>query len=254
MPDLVDHILGVARALEQDTPSMSKISRREQETRLQPSAAASRSALPELRGGAMSPTPGPFVSLFYAVEALQQEPSSYIVQFLASEAGEGTSTVASGFAQAAARHAGKSALVVDCNPFFAGTTSGLVELFRATGSIAGGVRQIPEAPKLSVAHLFQPVDFQHPFCDAAVRDVMQHLKQRFELVVLDCPPATTWLEVSLLLSRFCDGAVLVVRAERTARATVVDTQTALRRAGVNLVGTVLNRASEQVPNMLRNVL
>lgn len=233
---------------------MSKISRREEDARVQPSAAASRSALPELQGRAISPTPSPFLSLFYAVEALQKEPGSYIVQFLASEAGEGTSTVASGFAQAAARHAGKSALLVDCNPFFAGTTSGLVELYRATGSIGGGVHQIPEAPKLSVAHLFQPVDFQHPFCDAAVREVMQHLKQRFELVVLDCPPTNTWLEISLLLSRFCNGAVLVVRAEQTARATVADTQTALCRAGVNLVGTVLNRSSAQVPKMLRNVL
>jgi Mrp family chromosome partitioning ATPase len=254
MPDSIDRIRDIARALEQDTPSMSKISQREDEARLQPSAAASRSTVPESRGRTIAPTPRPFVSLLYAVEALQEEPRPYILQFTASEAGEGTSTVASGFAQAAAQHAGKSALLVDCNPFCAGTTAGLVELFRTTGSTAGGVRQVPEAPRLSVARLFQPVDFQHPFCDAAVRDVMQHLKQRFDLVVLDCPPANTWLEICLLLSRFCDGAVLVVRAERTARATVVDTQKALHRAGVNLVGTVMNRAGAQVPNMLRNFL
>jgi hypothetical protein len=233
---------------------MSRISRRGAEVRVQPSEAVSRTSLGQHPSQVFGPTPTPFVSLLYSLEALRREPGPYVLQFVASESDEGTTTVASGFAQAAACCAGKSVILIDCNPLIAGTTSGLVELFRSTGGIAGGVRELSQAPKLHVAHLFQSTDVQETCCDVAVREVMQHLKQCYELVLLDCPPATISLALTLMLSRFSEGTVLVVRADRTLRALVVETKEALIRAGGNVVGTVLNRSNSYIPSRLRNAL
>jgi capsular exopolysaccharide synthesis family protein len=69
--------------------------------------------------------------------------------------------------------------------------------------------------------------------------VLEELRGRFDLVVLDTPPVLLAPEASVLAAG-ADGVVLVVRAAVTQRAAAQDAAQQLRTVGANLVGAVLN--------------
>lgn len=72
-----------------------------------------------------------------------------------------------------------------------------------------------------------------------MQEVLQELRGRFDLVVLDTPPVLLAPEASVLAAG-SDGVVLVVRAGVTQRAAAQDAAQQLRTVGANVVGTVLN--------------
>ena len=81
--------------------------------------------------GALSPD---FVQLHYAIEALRSEERPILLQFMSAGTGEGTSTVAAGFAAVAAAERPGGVLVVCCAGPASGAPPGtpsLVELARA---------------------------------------------------------------------------------------------------------------------------
>ena len=72
----------------------------------------------------------------------------------------------------------------------------------------------------------------------------------YDYVLLDAPPLLRHAE-GILVSRLCDGVVIVVQAEATRRESLVRAREQLERAEANIVGVVLNRARDHVPAFLR---
>lgn len=66
------------------------------------------------------------------------------------------------------------------------------------------------------------------------------LRERFDCVVVDSPPALALADAQLWAS-LCDATVLVASANRTPRARVQRAQSLLRHAGGRVLGIVLNR-------------
>jgi len=82
---------------------------------------------------------------------------------------------------------------------------------------------------------------------------LEDQRQRHDYVLLDAPPLLRFAE-GVLVSRICDGVVIVVQAGATKRESLVRTREQLERAEANIVGVVLNRARDQIPALLRPYL
>ena len=79
---------------------------------------------------------------------------------------------------------------------------------------------------------------------------LEDQSQSHDYVLLDAPPLLRCAE-GVLVSRLCDGVVIVVQAETTRREILVRVREQLERAEANIVGVVLNRARDHVPAFLR---
>jgi capsular exopolysaccharide synthesis family protein len=79
-----------------------------------------------------------------------------------------------------------------------------------------------------------------------MREVLQSLRTRFDLVLIDTPPAIA-VSDALDLSVQCDGVLLVLRAERTPTEAVQRVVKRLQAAGARLIGTVLVGADLRHP-------
>lgn len=70
------------------------------------------------------------------------------------------------------------------------------------------------------------------------------VKTEFDLVVYDTPPMTVGADAALIAATV-EGVVLVVDAKRTNRFAATRVVDQLRRSGANVLGVVINRASDQ---------
>jgi capsular exopolysaccharide synthesis family protein len=69
--------------------------------------------------------------------------------------------------------------------------------------------------------------------------LLDELRAEYDLIVVDAPPVLPVAD-ALAIAPACDGALLVVRYGRTRRDQLAQTASALRRAEVDVLGTVLN--------------
>jgi succinoglycan biosynthesis transport protein ExoP len=69
--------------------------------------------------------------------------------------------------------------------------------------------------------------------------LLEELDQRYDMVLIDTPPAVM-LSDALILSKFVDGVVLVVREHTASRMLVKQTVGRLQQVGANLLGVVVN--------------
>ncbi|MGB3478224.1 MAG: polysaccharide biosynthesis tyrosine autokinase [bacterium] len=70
-------------------------------------------------------------------------------------------------------------------------------------------------------------------------DVVEKLKEEFEFIIIDAPPALGVADARVL-GRICDGIIVVVMARKTHRDAVLEVKEELKRSGGNIVGFVLN--------------
>ena len=83
-----------------------------------------------------------------------------------------------------------------------------------------------------------------------VSDVLEALRRSFDLIVIASPP-TRRGAFRVLLSRFVDNNVLVVRSGATRKTAAEQAAETIRTAGGNVTGVVLTRHSNPVPRWLR---
>ena len=74
------------------------------------------------------------------------------------------------------------------------------------------------------------------------RFLLDHLKSRFDMVIIDTPPVIPASD-ALLIAPNADGTVLVIRAGHTDRVVVGRTVDQFENAGLGILGTVLNRVN-----------
>ncbi|WP_166824819.1 CpsD/CapB family tyrosine-protein kinase [Thalassoroseus pseudoceratinae] len=75
------------------------------------------------------------------------------------------------------------------------------------------------------------------------------LKSNYDLVIADLPPAGEVSSV-LRIGRYLDGLLIVVESERTRREVVGRLKSQLECTGSRLLGVVLNRRHQHLPNWL----
>ncbi len=203
-----------------------------------------------------------FVRLHYAIEALRAEDRPIVLQFLAATPGEGTSTVATGFATVAAAERPHATLLVDCHGSAAAAVvpmraraeearPTLIEAFRDGLTLRAATW--PDAEGLWRARLGPGVNPLLGLGGTELRALLSRLGESYATVALDCPAASVSPD-GVALSRHCDGSVLVVRAAHARAQAVEETARALGRAGGQLLGCVLNRRRNHLPGWLERRL
>ena len=169
--------------------------------------------------------------------------------------GSGVSTVAAWLAATAATTGDAEVLLVEANF----RRPRLRDVFRV-----GGVQGLGDlADQADLAEAIQPTAIEH----LAVMTVGSHhhtdgielaphlevmldeLKDRFDLVVFDLPPVSE-SSLATRIGSLVDGNILVIEAERVRRQVARRTMETLRRSSAPILGCVLNKRRQHIPQWL----
>jgi hypothetical protein len=202
---------------------------------------------------------GAYTHLLHAVSALNAADWPFVVQFVAVQSGDGTTSVSHGLARAAAVQRGRTVLLVDCrteelpedDPFLA--LPSMLGEFRRDGGIEAALAPAEGEPELLCARMFSLIDTPANVEPALLQALFDRLKEYFAVIVLDCGAAMPSAEV-LGIGRYCDGTVLVLQNEHTSERLAVETRDTIEQLGGHVVGSVLNRRRDRLPPWIRRWL
>jgi Mrp family chromosome partitioning ATPase len=184
-------------------------------------------------------------SLRVTLESALAERSPRIVMFLSSQAGEGTTTVATQFALTLARDERVRTLFMDAHARRPALGADPAQTAAIPRPLATG------GPEVSLQNLdLLPVSDEQRaaglMASNAVRETLEALGGHYDWVVMDGPPALESPDAAVLAA-LADGTVLVVQAGRTKRPVLARSAELLRKAGARVLGTVLNRRRLEIP-------
>lgn len=74
---------------------------------------------------------------------------------------------------------------------------------------------------------------------SAMEKLLEELKNKFDLIVLDTAPLQAVTDAQILSTKV-DGTILVTRAEKTKRESVIEAKNLLDKVGANIIGSVLH--------------
>lgn len=171
---------------------------------------------------------------------------SQVVLITSARPQEGKTTQAANLAWAY-HSMGESVLLVDCD-LRRGRQHALLKLDNGGGMSRMLTGQI--TPDEAILHTEQKGFDAIPrgpiipgstelLCQEGFFALMQVWKERYDRIILDCPPVLG-LSESSSLQRVADGIVLVVRSEKTSMKDVRDAVAVLRKTGAHFFGFVLN--------------
>jgi tyrosine-protein kinase Etk/Wzc len=167
--------------------------------------------------------------------------------------GDGKTTTASNLAVVYARQ-GIRVLLIDADMrrarmhevFDVPRTPGFSDVLDGNAQLQDAIH-MTEIPGLSVMPAGRsPTNPSELLGGDTCKSLLRELSRDFGLVVIDSPPILAASDSSVLAT-MVDGALLVVRANKTMRDAAQRAAVQLRMVGANLIGTVLNDPSNIVP-------
>ena len=178
-----------------------------------------------------------------------------------SRHGEGATTTAAVFASIMVRRRGGRVCVVEANfrspsfdrVFGPHAGGGFAELIRGERSLAD-VTQTTQLPNLfAIGAGAAPMGPSALFDSPGLVAALDQLRASFDFVIFDLAPVNLYGDASIIGPRL-DAALIVIEADYTRIPEVERTRRALERAGVRLVGSVLNRRRSYIPAFLEELL
>ena len=168
-----------------------------------------------------------------------------VIVVTSSEPGEGKSTTAGNLALSIAQGDKKVALI-DCDlrkpslhkKFGLSNTVGLSDVIVGKESISiVGHRYNNNLTVLTSGKI--PPNPSEMLGSKSMKALIEALKKVFDYVILDTPPVQAVTDAQILSTR-ADGTLLVVRAEKTKKESVLNSVNLLKKVNANIIGTVLN--------------
>ena len=191
-------------------------------------------------------------ALRVSLESSLGERTPRVIMFVSPQGGEGTSTVALQFVQVMARDSSIHPLLIDAHvrrPILEIDPTHRAALLDArlqprqsvmAPALQSNLFVVPVSDDLRRTGVFQPVE---------LRQVLDATTAGFDWVVIDGPPVLESPDASPLAS-IADAVVLVVQAGRTKRPVLARAADLLRKAGANVLGSVLNRRVHEIPEFI----
>lgn len=182
-----------------------------------------------------------------------------VLVIAASISGEGATTSTAQLGRVFAREA--PTVLVDSNlrtpalgrQFGAKDQRGLSDMLLAGASIDECLCPTP-IPNLHVIGGGTPTPHPHLlFRTPRLREVIDELRARFTYVLFDCAPLSAYTE-GLYLARQVDGVVMVVHAEATPIEVAYLAKLQAERAGARILGALLTKKREHLPEALSRYL
>ena len=197
------------------------------------------------------------MNLYMNIDSLFDRSSSRLLQFIGSQKGEGTSTIAREFAKTVALQIGKSVLLIDAdrrkpcqhNYFSLQPRNGWVEALQSQHNINDAFHQIGSS-RLHVSPSCNSASFTPEIFDSSEIDIFwQELKNRFSLIIVDSPPLADSPD-GLAFAPHADGVILVLEAEKTRSSVAENLKARISQVGGRIVGIVFNKRKYYIPSFI----
>lgn len=185
-----------------------------------------------------------------------QDNALHAVMFCGIEHGDGTSWISAQVARTVAAQGIGTICAIDTNfrsptlhtYFDIRNDRGLADALRDTHPIRDFL-QIGNVPNLHVLSAGTDANASLRLVPGGLRDRISELRADFDWLIFDVPPIAHSGD-AVVLGRMVDGAVIVVSAHSTRRATARLAKESLEIAQVRLLGTVLNNRRFPIPESL----
>jgi Mrp family chromosome partitioning ATPase len=168
-----------------------------------------------------------------------------VVQFVSASPAAGVSTVASGYACVAASGRATPVLFIDAScgggrqKITASNVPSLVQAYERGVNVANAAIPARNGENLLWARLSDHPDELLELGGDRLQNLFSHLGELFQLIVLDS--ASIDRPEAALLSRYCDGSLLVLEAGATSQSQIDAACRRLKQFGGMAIGSVLNR-------------
>jgi len=194
--------------------------------------------------------------LYHGIDSLLPGFDKMAIQFIGSHAGEGTSTIVREFAHTAASKMGKSVLVMDTDH----ADSTLASYGVSDNAYREEMPSADGCPGHYVHHtqhqnvFLSPVTgsieaFMKRFEGAPEDNLLEQLKVKYDLILIDSPPASE-NPVGFAFCRRVDGVVLVVEAGKTRWPVVEALKNRVLGCGGRILGIALNKRKYDIPDFV----
>ena len=203
---------------------------------------------------------------------LKLNPAMKSILITSSHTGEGKTSIVTNLGIAIAQTGARVVLVssdmrrptlartfgVEEEPGLSEVIGGSVDLDAALRSVSdmmlGEIKldKIMESPGIENVFILPagrlPVNPAELLESKSCRDIIEELKRRFDVVILDSPPVLPVTDAVLLAGRV-DGVILAYEAGRTARSALARAKTQIEASGTKILGIVLNhiKAETEMP-------
>lgn len=197
------------------------------------------------------------ISLYHMIVASLPAVDHRSVLFIGSTSNEGTSTIARQLARAVSMRMEKNVLLIDLDRSRPDlhVYTGLkrernVDDVAETGDLIEKALCRFEETSLYVMPLFQTSRLTPKTIESAKGDgFWEPLRARFDLIVVDSPPATMFPDGPGIASQV-DGVVLVVEAEKTRWPVALSVKEKIIKSGGDVLGIVFNKRKFYIPMWL----
>ena len=175
-----------------------------------------------------------------------------VVAVTAARPAEGKTSIALAMARAAAL-GGERVCVLDCDVrqtsfatvLQADNAPGLTDLLAGTVTDAQAIRTDPLSGARFIAGGSQHTQALSLFMSEAMARLLQRLRERFDLVLLDAPPAQAMTDTRVI-AHIADATLMCLRWHATPVAVAEHALGLLGEAGANVVGVALTRVDARV--------
>jgi len=83
--------------------------------------------------------------------------------------------------------------------------------------------------------------------------MLSNARKHVRFIFIDIPPVLAYSE-GISLSHLCDGVIFVIQASDNRWEVVQEARRLLERAGVNIIGGIINRREYYIPNWIYNII
>jgi protein-tyrosine kinase len=197
------------------------------------------------------------ITLYQGIAAALPAIDRRSVLFVGSRSNEGTSTIARQCARTVSLRLEKSVLLVDLDRsrpdlhVYGGLEPkrDVKEGHQSSSSLEKTLHRVEET-SLYVMPLFQTSMLTPRTLEATKEGgFWQPLKERFDLIIVDSPPATKFPDGPGIVSQV-DGVVLVVEAEKTGWQVALSVKEKIIKHGGNILGVVFNKRKYYIPQFI----
>jgi len=162
-----------------------------------------------------------------------------------AQAAEGKSTVSGNLALSFAQN-DKKVIIVDCDlrkpsvhkNFNISNLVGLSEVITGQSSIDKAMQKYNDKFDILPSGKIPPNPAEM-LSSSVMTALIENLKDNYDIVILDSAPLEVVTDAQILSTKV-DGTILVIRAQRTSKESVIEAQNLLNKVGANIIGTVLH--------------
>ena len=162
-----------------------------------------------------------------------------------SEPGEGKTTTAGNLAISLGQNE-KKVLLVDCDlrrgkihkHFKVSNGEGLSEIIIEKTSLENGIKAVSENLDIITTGELPP-NPSEMLGSKRMEDLINEFKKLYDYVILDTPPILVVADGQILSTKV-DGTILVARAEKTKKDSIINAKKLLDKVKANIIGTVFN--------------